>query len=432
MLRIATVVAAFLASPLLDQRTCYNGFHLCSVLHAEKELLVQVVGSIPLTGSEQQEEERQHRALYIKKALSLNDNELEKLIAKRPRLLQLQSEKDVMPRLALLKARLSLSNHELKKFVQCNPQSICQPQTTSETRLKHLQEYLSLHENELRKIVLSWPSVLSYSIEDLDKKLAYLVERLSLGKDDLRKLVKKAPRILGCSMEENLEKKLSYLQQRLLLDEGELCKLVPHFFLRSVPRGIEPVFATLTENLSLTEKELSKMILRHPRILCHSSDFIDKKLLYWKEKLQLEEVTALKKIALAQPSGMFLSSDNVEHRLEYLQSRLSLSDSQLVSLIVRSFGVVCLAIDNNLQPKIMFIEKLLGFDEMKELLLRCPYVLMASLENRLKPRMLQMQKLGLPIDQGAISRIQSYSEARWSKSITYQTKKLLQSKGGHS
>jgi hypothetical protein len=54
-----------------------------------------------------------------------------------------------------------------------------------------------------------------------------------------------------------------------------------------------------------------------------------------------------------------------------------------------------------------------------------PRVLCSSLENRLKPRLAQVQEAGIPLDTGTISRMAQYPVDGWSKSLAYQKTKLL-------
>jgi hypothetical protein len=54
-----------------------------------------------------------------------------------------------------------------------------------------------------------------------------------------------------------------------------------------------------------------------------------------------------------------------------------------------------------------------------------PSLLGYSLENRLKPRLAQVQEAGIPLDTGTITRMAKNTEDRWSRSLAYQKTNLL-------
>jgi hypothetical protein len=50
----------------------------------------------------------------------------------------------------------------------------------------------------------------------------------------------------------------------------------------------------------------------------------------------------------------------------------------------------------------------------------------ASLEKRLKPRLVECQEAGSPVDTGTILRIAKYTELSWSNSMIFQKNKVLE------
>ena len=85
-------------------------------------------------------------------------------------------------------------------------------------------------------------------------------------------------------------------------------------------------------------------------------------------------------------------------------------------------------IDSNLDPTIEFFESLVGKEETKDAILTDPTLLGYSLKNRLKPRLLEVEEAGIPIDTGTLRRMGSLTAAKWSASLAFQKKKLLKSR----
>jgi hypothetical protein len=81
--------------------------------------------------------------------------------------------------------------------------------------------------------------------------------------------------------------------------------------------------------------------------------------------------------------------------------------------------------DNNLEPTIKFCEDCVGSNAAIQLILKYPSILGSSLENRLKPRLVECQEAGIPVDTGTIQRIAKYTELDWSNSMIFQKNKLL-------
>ena len=81
-----------------------------------------------------------------------------------------------------------------------------------------------------------------------------------------------------------------------------------------------------------------------------------------------------------------------------------------------------------MEPKIEFLEGVIGVDEVKGLLLTNPSVVGRSLEKRLKPRLADLRGAGIPVDRKSLSRLANYTEEQWSTSMEYQEKRLLRGK----
>jgi hypothetical protein len=197
--------------------------------------------------------------------------------------------------------------------------------------------------------------------------------------------------LLESNIEENLEPKLVWLQERLLFDDASIAKLVKKeaSFLGFSLETLEERMAWLQKRLSLDDKSLSKLVGRLPAVLHYSVD------------------------------------DNLEPKLSWLQERLSLNDKSLSFVIQRMPSLFGLNIDNNLEPTIKFYEDCVGSNAAIQLIAEDPRILGSSLEHRLKPRLVECQEAGIPVDTGTVQRMAKQTEFVWSNSMTFQKNKLL-------
>jgi hypothetical protein len=184
------------------------------------------------------------------------------------------------------------------------------------------------------------------------------------------------------------------LQERLLLDDASISKLVKKEasflgFGYSIDDNLEPKLAWLQDRLSLDDKSLSKLVQAKPQVLYYSIE------------------------------------DNLEPTLSWLQKRLSLNDKSLCFVIQRMPSLLGLNIDKNLEPTIKFYEDCVGSNAAIQLIAKDPRILTASLENRLKPRLLECQEAGIPVDTGTMMRIAKYTELSWSNSMIFQKNNVL-------
>ena len=227
------------------------------------------------------------------------------------------------------------------------------------------------------------------------EKMQFLKSALSLNNKKLEIMLAKQPGLLSKGIN-GTERKLQYLQARLSLNKQQLSKMVqllPSLLTYDIDENMEAKLQYLQKRLMLEEKELIKFVLKCPALLG------------------------------------FSTAENMEPKLEYFQKRLSMDDEQLRELFIKSPTLFGLSIELNLEPKIAFFESLIGVHAAKALLIANPSMLTRSLEKRMKPRVVEVQEAGLPIDAAALARIALCTEKRWTASVAYQTKKLLLSKG---
>jgi hypothetical protein len=302
--------------------------------------------------------------------------------------------------------------------------------------LDWLQARIGLSDEKLAKLVTLQPTILNLSVqEQLEPNIAWLQDRLSLDQEGLQRVVLRLTpmvggfaQLLGSNMEENLEPKLVWLQERLHLDDAGIAKLVKKeaSFLGFSLEINEERMAWLQTRLLLDGKSLSKLVLSYPSVLHYSvEDNLEPKLAWLQDRLSLDD-TSLSKLVQAKPQVLGYSlEENLEPKLKWLQERLSLDDKGLSFVIHRQPPILGCNIATNLEPTIKFYEDCVGSNAAIQLIAKDPRILGSSLEHRLKPRLVECQEAGIPVDTGTVKRIAKLTELGWSNSMISQKNRHL-------
>jgi hypothetical protein len=348
----------------------------------------------------QSEEDPGETLDWLQARIGFSDKKLAKLVTLQPTILNLSVRERVEPNISWLQDRLALDQEGLQTvLLRLTPMvgGLAQLlgsnlEENLEPTLVWLQERLLLDDAGVAKLVKKEASFLGFSLETLEERMAWLQTRLVLDDKCLSKLVQRFPPVLGCSVDDNLEPKLAWLQDRLSLDDTSLSKLVqakPQVLGYSLEENLEPKLKWLQDRFGLDNKSLQKLVLTTPPVFGYSIE------------------------------------DNLEPKLAWLEERLSLNDKSLCFLIQSQPSLLGLDIDNNLEPTIKFYEDCVGSNAAIQLIAKDPRILTSSLKNRLKPRLLECQEAGIPVDTGTIQRIAKRTELGWSNSMISQKNKLL-------
>jgi len=182
------------------------------------------------------------------------------------------------------------------------------------------------------------------------------------------------------------------LQSQLSLSEPELKKVVlrhPAVLNYSYEATIVPSLAALQSRLSLSEPELKKMVLKLPSVLsCSYEANLAPSLAALQSRLSLSE-PELKKVVLRLPSVLSFSYEaNIAPSLAALQSRLSLSEPELKKVVLGIPPVLGCSFESNIGPTLAFMETAfrLAPDELRERVVATPALLSLSLDRRYHPR----------------------------------------------
>jgi hypothetical protein len=163
---------------------------------------------------------------------------------------------------------------------------------------------------------------------------------------------------------------------------------------------------------------------QHP-VLGHSvEDDLEPKLAWLEDGLQLDD-KSLCKLVQARAAVLGCSVEvSLEPKLAWLQERLSLDDKSLSELVQKQPSLFGCDVASNLEPTIKFFKDSVGSKFAIPCIANNPRVTCSSLENRLKPRLVEFQEAGVLIDTGTIQGVATCPESQWSNSMIFQKKQL--------
>lgn len=135
---------------------------------------------------------------------------------------------------------------------------------------------------------------------------------------------------------------------------------------------------------------------------------------WWQSQFKLEKFEFKKNIVLGQPDLLSsLRSTKLAPKLQWLQEELHFDDKGLLNLIQRAPSILNHSITRSCEPKLNFYKMCMGEDEAVRLLQRNPSAFRFSLEKRLKPRLQQLEDLGIPIDGTVVRAMSTCTEKKW-------------------
>ncbi|KAL1215306.1 Transcription termination factor MTEF1 [Cardamine amara subsp. amara] len=172
---------------------------------------------------------------------------------------------------------------------------------------------------------------------------------------------------------------------------GRVLDMFPDLLTSDPESEILPVLRFLSDEISISEKDIPKSISRCPRLLISSVDSQLRPALTFLKTLGFvgrDMVTSRNTVLLVS---------NVERtlipKIEYLEEELGFTREEVAKMVVRSPALLTYSVDNNLAPKVeFFMEEMCG--DVKELK-RFPQYFSFSLEKKIKPRHRLLKEHGI-------------------------------------
>ena len=271
-----------------------------------------------------------------------------------------------------------------------------------EGRKEQLRLLLCATKAEIDKLVRNNPSVLSRRdiVKSHGPKVAMLQDRLGISQKEAGKLCLEAARLLTtASSFETLDAKIDWLQARLDVDKAQLVKVIKRSRgILTVSRDkILEVQDWMAERLGLGEAKIAQMCRNHPGILTRKTSTLEEKVNWLQQALSLSDAE-VRELFGKHPALFQYSSENLEPKLRFLRVTFELDDEGLKDLVMKCPGL-CSRSEKNIEEKVKFYSELVGEREAKRLVIKSSNLLVGavSLDNRLKPRLSQIQNAGTKV-----------------------------------
>lgn len=214
-------------------------------------------------------------------ALRLSDDNLKKLVMKRPQLLGFSME-NLGGTTGFFRYELNLYGEELGNMLVRAPYllSYSVPNNLYPTVVYLRDEVFGCYGDIDRRreavsaTIKRFPLLLGYSLEDnLKKKVKFLKARLGVSPRELARMISTYPQMLSLSTEKNLRPKFNLFTQQLEFSREELRSVIvltPTTLSLSLENNLKPKIQYLLKDVGLTKKQLRRLILQTPGMLSYS------------------------------------------------------------------------------------------------------------------------------------------------------------------
>jgi mTERF domain-containing protein len=362
----------------------------------------------------------------LKSIVGLTDDELRQLVTSQPTLLQLSAKKNIAPTILFLLRQLDLGKKELTSLIMGCPTLLKYSIGNLNGKLVFFQETMGYSVSECRNLLLSDPLLLTCSVETgLVPRLLFLHKEVEIPMPYLRTIIRKNPGILKMSVDENLQPKLIFyfiMTLRMTPDQvGKLLLKYPQILNFNLDNHIRPIHEYFL-SLDFSTQEFGRIVQRFPRLISYSLARIKQRIGFLRFELYLE-AHSVRRIMHQNPQLVGLTQQHIKRSVEYVldvvapgatlsdnsvaddgghdaYSDNGLKDSDIPLIIVQTMvaglpSLLNLNIETNLQPKVEYLRRSLGQQELSHALMRMPTLLGYSLENRIRPRMEQILAAGV-------------------------------------
>ena len=285
------------------------------------------------------------------------------------------------------------------------------------------------------------------------------MRELELSKRQMRLLVKSSHgSILTMSLESNLKPKVELLRAFLHLDNKQLFQVLKsrYTYKRITPEFMRRRLSLLREIFDIDETDipsLRKYVMRFGSLLFRPEETIVRRNDWWQERLKSSRY-ATAHVMRSQPQLLSLSPEYVENTVDWLQKALGLTDDDVAILLPKFPTLLTYSVEDRLEPKLRYLRERfeLNNERLKDLLLRMPglfsysdekieqklqfystlvgeveakkiviespnLIVTASLENRLQPRLAEIERSGEKVqwDRTLIQRLARRTDDVWGK-----------------
>ncbi|KAI3432860.1 hypothetical protein D9Q98_010443 [Chlorella vulgaris] len=184
---------------------------------------------------------------FLQDTIGLSNEELTKVIAKFPRILEYKSERTFRPRLDFLK-RCGVEQEDLVKVFTRAPMVMeLRVKDTLEPRASFLRDILCLSHGALGKLIVRHPQVLTCTEDMMRLRVDFLLLQ-GLSQEDIGKAVSAHPHVLHYKID-SMQERVSFLLS-IGLDQAQVAACIsrfPQLFSLNVEANLEPKWRYLED-----------------------------------------------------------------------------------------------------------------------------------------------------------------------------------------
>jgi len=370
------------------------------------------------------------KLLYLLNDINIKPKQLKRMLLSHPRLMEtvlLDSEDNITNTIEVLQTELDLSLEDIK-MIQSNslPAILSYPRSELRKRILVYKLDLSYPKKEITKMVWKDPRMLRTDSKNVRQILNVFREELDINKEDVHTMLGKEILLLTYNAEDNILPTIRYLKESEVgkclgmverkkqstlyvsdpIEKHEIiCQRLkslimghPKILSSSIEKNLKPTVAFFLGECGLSEYEFGKVLYRRGGSLLEANleRTLKRKVAFFRENLGLEideggddidddgdvnnksiqvEIPPLEK---KSPS----SSSSTATLTNFQKKRL------LAQMLSINPDILTFSIENNLQPKIEYFTKSIGFtkEQLRYVLLKRPQLLALSLERNIIPK----------------------------------------------
>eukprot|EP00984_Skeletonema_dohrnii_P021090 scaffold10436_cov85-Skeletonema_dohrnii-CCMP3373.AAC.2 len=348
--------------------------------------------------------------------MNLSDEDVRVILAKQPAVLHYSAERNLGSTIIFLVRALDLSKSELRSLVLDSPSILGYSLSNLSRKLSFFVNTLGYVDEDnyfegmdrVRKLLVGTPKLLLSAVDTgLEPRFQFLHNEIEFSLPELQRLYEKNPKLLMYSLDENMREKIVFFFiLRLRIGPENVRKLLlsfPQVMDYNLENHLKPIADYYISDVRFSATEFGSIVTRFPRLFSYSLFKIKHVTGFLRFELGLD-ATQVKRVIFQAPQIVGLNTEgNLQMKLDLLQTRLSLTRQELGLVLSKMPTLMNLGIDNNLLPKLEYLEKVANDtnhsgDVVKRMVLKQPTLLGYSLENRIRPRMEKILSAGLSAD----------------------------------
>mmetsp|Transcript_806 Transcript_806/g.1932 ORF Transcript_806/g.1932 Transcript_806/m.1932 type:complete len:897 (+) Transcript_806:281-2971(+) len=222
----------------------------------------------------------------------------------------------------------------------------------------------------------------------------YLQNTLGLSEEVMWRVCFHSGSILGMTPR-NLDNKVSLLKRMMNLSDDDVRVMVtkqPAILQYSAQRNLAPTILLLVRSLGLSKEELRTLLLDSPSILGYSLSNLKRKISFFFNLYDGPDGVdsdSVRKLLLSTPKVMLAGVDTgLRPRVDFLHREMQFSQDELQRLFLKNPLILLYSVEENIKNKIVFffiLQLNLEPVDVRKILLKFPQVVDYSLESHLRP-----------------------------------------------